>query len=236
MTKVWLASYPRSGVTFLRLVLEAMYGVKTYTVYSPTDDTKAFGDLFPGGRAASKDIPDGDGYAFVKTHENGQDGMDFPAIHLVRDGRDALVSQAHFLRAGGSVLAAGMPFDEVLKMLIIGRFPRMHKPPWNWSEHTKAWAGRSNSRLLYFSHLQHAPEGFVTGTCIKMGLVLQEIKGARAPGFAQLHARSPDFFRRGKVGGWQDDMSDELHELFWEHHGEAMELVGYKREAECLSS
>ena len=31
---VWLASYPRSGNTFLRMVLHFVYGQKTYSLYN----------------------------------------------------------------------------------------------------------------------------------------------------------------------------------------------------------
>ena len=34
---VWLASYPRSGNTFLRLVLHRLFGVPTYSVYEDHD-------------------------------------------------------------------------------------------------------------------------------------------------------------------------------------------------------
>ena len=34
---VWLASYPRSGNTFLRIVLHRLYGVPTYSVYDDDD-------------------------------------------------------------------------------------------------------------------------------------------------------------------------------------------------------
>ncbi len=34
---VWLASYPRSGNTFLRLVLHRLFGVPTYSVYEDDD-------------------------------------------------------------------------------------------------------------------------------------------------------------------------------------------------------
>jgi hypothetical protein len=34
---VWLASYPRSGNTFLRVVLHNLYGVPTYSVYEDDD-------------------------------------------------------------------------------------------------------------------------------------------------------------------------------------------------------
>jgi len=36
------------------------------------------------------------------------------------------------------------------------------------------------------------------------------------------------FFRKGKVGGWKEEMSPELEQLFWEIHGDTMTKMGYE--------
>ena len=40
-----------------------------------------------------------------------------------------------------------------------------------------------------------------------------------------------DFFRRGLVGSHRDELSDDLHELFWAHpdNAAAMHRLGYAR-------
>ncbi|MEA5472263.1 glycosyltransferase family 2 protein, partial [Spirulina sp. 06S082] len=53
-----------------------------------------------------------------------------------------------------------------------------------------------------------------------------------SPNFSDLNQIEPKLFRRGKIGGWQDEMPLDLHNLFWEYHGEAMREVGYSRQNE----
>ena len=95
---VWLASYPRSGNTFLRIVLRHVYGVATYSVYEDDDPVarRKVGTDLVGYRPRPTDrtlMTDGPSVYFVKTHKRRKaDG--FPAICLVRDGRDAVVSNA----------------------------------------------------------------------------------------------------------------------------------------------
>ncbi|MCX7714032.1 MAG: sulfotransferase domain-containing protein, partial [Chthoniobacterales bacterium] len=53
--------------------------------------------------------------------------------------------------------------------------------------------------------------------------------GGKMPDFATLHRKWPRFFRKGKPGSWREEMSDALHDLFWQHHAAAMNALGYKR-------
>lgn len=105
---VWLASYPRSGNTFLRVVLHQLYRVPTYSVYDDDDPVaQRIGPALVGYREKPSDrslmTDDGEVY-FVKTHKRRKtDG--YPALYLVRDGRDAVVSQAR-LRASSSSATA----------------------------------------------------------------------------------------------------------------------------------
>jgi hypothetical protein len=94
---VWLASYPRSGNTFLRVVLHNVYGVPTYSVYEDDDPVaQRVGPALVGYRPRPADrtlMTDSTDPYFVKTHKRRKaDGH--PAICLVRDGRDAVVSHA----------------------------------------------------------------------------------------------------------------------------------------------
>jgi hypothetical protein len=51
----------------------------------------------------------------------------------------------------------------------------------------------------------------------------------RVPTFAELHAKSPSFFRRGQVGCYKDEMPKPLQRVFWQRHGEALNALGYER-------
>src|SRR5262245_9850273 len=98
---VWLASYPRSGNTFLRIVLHRVYGPPTYSIYDGDDPVaQRVGPELVGYRPKPlrrSELVASDELFFVKTHKRRK-ADDSPAIYLVRDGRDAVVSHAH-LRA-----------------------------------------------------------------------------------------------------------------------------------------
>lgn len=42
---VWLASYPRSGNTFLRVLFRHVFGIETYSVYNDLLDIGSDGDI-----------------------------------------------------------------------------------------------------------------------------------------------------------------------------------------------
>src|SRR5262245_47202585 len=90
----WLASYPRSGNSFLRIVLRNRFGLPSPDPEDPNDQILALQYstiIHPNDR----DDAAPSGVYGVKTH--GLPGADnHPAVYIVRDGRDALVSYAHF--------------------------------------------------------------------------------------------------------------------------------------------
>lgn len=77
---IWLASWPRSGNTLLRIILYNCFGIQSSCLYK--------NDLDCEFTSASS--------VYVKTHDKPQD--DRPAIYVVRDGREACVSYSHFMR------------------------------------------------------------------------------------------------------------------------------------------
>ena len=94
----YVASYPRSGNTWLRQVLHQLLGPRV------VDANPVFVALNQGGTvAAFKDIDYsalvGEGGNMIKTH--GRFGFcqpGLPVVHLVRDARDCLYSYYHFNR------------------------------------------------------------------------------------------------------------------------------------------
>lgn len=82
---IWIASYPRSGNNFTRGLLERSYDIKTYAIYDEPRQPKIDVEM-----ARNAEEP-----YLVKTHDLPKD--DSPALYLVRDGRDVLVSYARFI-------------------------------------------------------------------------------------------------------------------------------------------
>jgi len=209
---VWLASYPRSGNTFLRIVLKNLYGLGTYSVYNdPALDRLGISDVvghiaLPRGKIA--ELQGDREVHFVKTHELPPSGAD-PSIYLVRDGRDALVSYAHYL---GRVEGKPGDFEQRLAETIAGDCPFGR-----WSDHVVAWLDNAApTAVIKYEDLVADPPGIVRAALAHVGLEqIAPVRSAGLPEFGELHSRAPAFFRKGKPGQWKAEMSPSLRRHFW---------------------
>lgn len=140
---VWLASYPRSGNTYVRAILWTYFGLQTGSIY-PND--------LRGDPAVSRQAGHHEGCAhgqfsadflrlpIIKTHEWPAD--DRMAIYVVRDGRDCCRSLLEFLRADGYC-------DCDLTAIIEGRLAFG-----SWSRHFLAWDPEARPNTLFLRYEQ----------------------------------------------------------------------------------
>lgn len=230
---VWVASYPRSGNTYWRVLLHHFYGVIPYNIYTDAQK-RGKQTLQPLWQEDYDKIIDHPTLSdmqrtaqayFVKTHE--LPGDDSPAVYLVRDGRDALVSYAHFIRDFES---PGAPFEPTLHALIVnpGYFG-------GWSNHVMQWTNRkAPTAIVKFEELvtSQNPLVLLEKALRQIGCACSlNLSAGEAPTFAELRAKVPKFFRQGQIGGFQKEMAPPLHELFWQKHGHAMKAMGYTPES-----
>lgn len=230
---VWLASYPRSGNTFARLLFHHLYGVPLPSVYlpaTPAGENKPLAQRpllpeliceMPLSMARNSPEP-----VLVKTHEMPSD--DAPAIYLVRDGRDALVSHAHYVLNFDLKMESTNrgQFLDVLQKLI-----ESDNSFGGWDNNVRAWTTRTApTAVIRFEELVSAPVESIRAAIAVLGLPFVEREQYQVPQFTELHARIPNFFRRGGVDNWRDEMPDDLHELFWQRHGAVMNAMGYTRD------
>lgn len=221
----WIASYPRSGNTYLRLLLRNRYGV----VSTPA----------PSRRPATRTVPGSDffqpyfrdehavaGVEGMKTHGLPPPGDARPAVYLVRDGRDALTSYAHYALAFVyDAPPAEVTTDrlrETLRNLILERGSAYG----TWAENVEAWAGRGDTLVVRYEELVADPAGTTDRIVAGLGLTLPVVSEA-LPSFGELKTSDPRFFRRGSAGGWRELFTPELLDLFREHNGAAMRRFGY---------
>jgi len=217
------------------MLLYHLYAVRTYSVYADADleqlgafDTVGHAVL-PAAPAALKTDPE---TYFVKTHELPRD--DSPAIYLVRDGRDAVVSFARYQlafqqQAPGRSRVQASPLDGSEFELKLDRIIRSG----GWSRHVLAWTERgahAKTVVVQYDELVRRPNKCVQDALQRLNVPLRET-GQHPPAFADLQAKWPQFFRRGKTGVWRDEMPKPLHRLFWLCHGDAMQRLGYDEDA-----
>jgi glycosyltransferase involved in cell wall biosynthesis len=219
---IWLASFPRSGNTYFRNILYQVYGLASSTFHRDPQ--------YPV-------IEDYQDYPFVKTHLLPADLVpndpNIKKVYLVRDGRDALVSMAHHKK---DIIKPGTDFYNNLLESILA---------WEdvdfagWSENVKQWLSVADLVIKY-EDLVADPLG--QAERLRELIDLPDPKVDQLPTFEKLKFGKPQYggergkqeraFRRGKAGGWKDEMPDELQQLFWELHGEGMELAGYGKAPE----
>ncbi|MBK4728692.1 sulfotransferase domain-containing protein [Oxynema sp. CENA135] len=237
---VWLASYPRSGNTFFRILLNQLYGIKTYSIYNdPLFDKLPGSSDVIGHQILEEDLEElseKSELTFIKTHDLPSDNN--PAIYLVRDGRDSLVSYAHYLisfhqnsrrlsiQKKIKSIFGWNEYNEILKKLIIEN----DKKHGNWSENVKQWQNHDKkTHTIKFEDLIKNPLDQLEKAVNSLSPEQKfSLNGNDIPSFEELHARWPKFFRQGQSGKWQQSMNDELQELFKVHHGSVMKELGYK--------
>lgn len=220
----WLASYPRSGNSFLRIVLRNRFGLPSPDPEDPTDAILALEYstiIHPNDR----DTEAPSNLVGVKTH--GLPGTDSnPAVYIVRDGRDALVSYAHFaLNYTFHIPPADITTEQV-RQTIRNLLREERSTYGSWAENVKAWLARPRTHVVKFEELVAQPEAIADRIVASLGLGLRPITEG-VPTFDELNAVNPKFFRKGKRGGWREVFTPELTELFWRQSRDAMKLAGY---------
>jgi hypothetical protein len=227
---VWVASYPRSGNTFLRIALHRLYGIATSTVYDVDGVAQRLGPDLVGFEARPAEVAtmrDDDRLHFVKTHRPRDAAVHERdhAICLVRDGRDALVSWAR----QRSEPTGRTYLDELARMIVspdgVGTG--------QWGTNVLSWvADRAPRRVMIrYEDLIAAPHAAVGRVMAELAPAIGPLPGAVVPSFAELHELDAQFFRRGVVGTHRDELPDGLHAQFWSQpdNATAMALLGVAR-------
>lgn len=229
----WIASYPRSGNTFFRYALQHMHGIRSYAGIAAVDlvekgevretNRGTSGIFEPPPLGTRQELAETSEWFFVKTHHLPQDDS-LPAVYLVRDGRDALVSYAHYvLRIERQMPTYGAElFQSTLYDLIL----EDRSPFGTWKTNVETWTARPNTHVIRFEDLVRHPGSCVSKSLDRFGLKLPPAKGT-PPTFEELHAISPSFFRRGCIGGWVDEFPAELLDRFYQRFGSTLARLGY---------
>lgn len=238
---VFLASFPRSGSTWLRFMVG-------HLLLGRRPEFDSIRSVLPGvghHRRAQGYLPN-EG-RLIKTHER----REFPysywrsrLIYLVRDGRDVAVSYYYWLQRR---LGYESSFAEFLPAFLQGKFDG-YGP---WQVHVESWLGDRESTggllLIRYEDLLDDPEAWLARVADFLGMkpsreqVRAAVEGQGVESMQQREQRStrlqqmaarPDlpYVRQGKSGQWREHFGEREMALFLEQAGSTLRKLGYAGE------
>jgi hypothetical protein len=220
---IWLSSYPRSGNTFLRTILNHSFGVKTYSIYGDRFDIgadKATSEMIGHAELTAafdyEEARKSEEMYFIKTHEPyGIKHEKDKAIYVFRDGREATVSFYHYFKNFSQVR---LNYLQIINgQHFVG----------TWGNHFLSWLEKDKEDCLFlqFEKITADPDQAITDIASFTGL---PILSRDLPGFDDLHKTNPKFFRSGKVNSFLAELSEFEQQYFWLTNGRAMRFAGYE--------
>ncbi len=219
---IWLASYPRSGNTFFRVILNSVFNIRTYSIYNDPDigaDEKTAEvvghDILPENFDLTEARNDSRTW-FIKTHAypDSRISPEDKVIYLIRDGRECTLSLAAKLN---DYTAEDWSLDDVIEgKSFVGK----------WGEHVAAWdpLNRPNTLPVFFEKLVDDPLAFIAEISDFTG---QKPIGNDIPSFETLQKINPVFFRSGKKDSWKEAYTQSQLEHFWKLNHKQMIAFGY---------
>ena len=222
---VWLSSYPRSGNTFLRVILKSIFSVNTYSIHddasdigSDKDTMKVVGHEFlPQDFDIRKKRKEKKIYC-IKTHKLFDESIkdEDKVIYLIRDGRESSLSFKKYLEMFSNNNKTII--DVVCGNVVFG----------SWQKHVQSWGDkiRENGILIKFEELIDNPESFLDKIS-KIIDVDPRCKDKKLPTFNDLNKINPKFFRSGKKNSWQNEYSEVERMVFWIENYSQMIRHGY---------
>lgn len=217
---VWLASYPRSGNTFLRILLQNVFQLPTFSAYNvegqsfpdPSAETLENAPALPVNWRELISFQGTGPLTLIKTHDPPTDAA--PAIYVIRDGRATLDSYFCYHQKFAfekpsltEILAGACQFG-------------------SWSAHYLAWCPRSRPQTLFlrYEDLVSRPAEIIAQ--LAAFLNLPPVEG-RIPTFEELRQRHPSFFRRGQNQDFLSKWTPGQMSLFNVLHGSVMAELNY---------
>lgn len=247
---ICIASYPRSGNTFLRNIFLDLFGIFSWNNYHryrflretldhpmiKKRDRFFLNDQLYRPEDLLELLP----FQVIKTHDLPESNKEFLntqpfVIYIIRDGRDAVISEAHHR---SDIVEPGSSFAENLKEAVEAPGGSHFG---GWSHNVKAWLPLADL-VIHFEQLISEPE--LCCRKIASALSLPEPDFSKMPTFeSQRSGKSAFitekrletyrdtfpklFFRSGKVGAWRSEMDQAMQQLFVNTHGDLLNELGY---------
>jgi Sulfotransferase domain len=236
----FVASYPRSGSTWLRFLLLELLTL------NDTAGFESVNQMIPdvGGQSSSPSLLENGG-RLIKTHEAYREEYG-KAVYLVRDVRDVVISEFAYENANERI---SEDFDAFVMLSLKGRVNGYGC----WQDHLTSWIGSplaSDGRLLVvkFEALKARTEDTLIEILEFLGVsrdrasVRQAIANNNLQRMKDKEDRSPQtaaysreradgeqkrFIRSGSTGGWRSRLSEAQVQLIESQAGPGLARMGY---------
>ncbi len=209
---VWLASYPRSGNTFLRTLLWHCFGLRSGSVY-PAD----FGNNLSLAESVGHIEQSAEGQLhfppnnvpLIKTHDPPTDNH--PAIYIVRNGQAAILSLWQFYQQTAP-----------LEIIIRGQHPFG-----TWAGHLEAWQpwARPHTLLIRYEDLQSKLPDVLTSVSHFLGYPILNPNPPERDYIAAIDASGQWVTPSTAI---KPTMPPALHPTFEQINGLMMRHLGYR--------
>lgn len=227
-----LASYPRSGSTWLRFLLfECVTGQPAnFSSVDTYGSWKGPGVLPGGGR-------------LISTHERYCD-IDRKVVYLARDPRSIIMSEYRLRQRQGT---ADGDFDAFVPLFVKGKAG----PFGSWNNHVDFWMSsppsyRGHLHLVRYEDLRASPEECLAEIVVFLGMPVDDAlitravdnntldrmrsKEDQAPPqkFKRARSREVRFVNQGLTQGWKTDLTPHQVGLIEQHTGPTLTRLGYE--------
>ncbi len=188
---VWLASYPRSGNTMVRAILNECLGLTTQPLHGEGDNrvfaTPELRDLVghkSSGLSNQALIDHAEAQAgpvVVKTHEPPMNNA--RTILVVRHGQSALVSYFNYMR---DIEKLQIPLEDIIRGEVYAG---------SWSDHYRTWGARPDTLTLRYEQIVADADRAAAQMATFVGV---PVRSKFTGDFPRMKKEHPTFFNRGR--------------------------------------
>ncbi|MFZ4855248.1 MAG: sulfotransferase domain-containing protein [Desulfuromonadaceae bacterium] len=229
--RIIVAEYPKSGGTWMCSLLSELFQVVKRDIYVNANDKPAPHILVHPWYRGADDFgltPS----CVIKSHERFRSPLhnfEHQAIHLIRDGRDVIVSK-YFYEKDFCVL------NEVYDKFDVPFIKYILKIATEWSEYIHSWRGQKvitcryedliNNPMATLSNLTESLGYSFNTEALEQSIEKSSLSNMRN----SLAMYKGDFVRKGIVGDWKNHFDEIGKSIFKKNAGDILIKLGYEHD------
>lgn len=228
--RIIVAEYPKSGGSWLCNLLGELLQIPARDIYVNADNPAPHIVTHPWYK-------NGNEFGLIsscviKSHEKfGSQLHDFEhlTVHLVRDGRDVVVSKFHFEKDFCVLNGFSENFDIPFNVFLL-------KTALEWVEYIHSWRGKHQVICTYENLIENPVQtiqklGHDLGLNFSQDHIVSALeKHSKENMRASLSMFKGDFVRKGIVGDWKNLFDETSKHIFKKHAGNLLVELGYEKD------